>query len=832
MKNIIRAFGLFLILYYALQIVNARALQTTGSRLMKLTLIPDYVNGTIDFDGQIDLRDSARLLDLDGLPLNIERQWRAKESSIWNLTGTIQDGELLYNSTSKMYHLTFGPIRLQPNDRLSLVLPFVNLDYSQIQPPADNPDTTDKIARQLTHLFTYSAGDADREIPSLDIPFTPVVMKADLRLMPLIGEALAGKASGVRLLGSVQFENIRDFDEFSHYCQTAAERLKHGDYRAGHLLYNLDFPSDFGPDVLNPIYEIKPTRAVVRSELSTCEYDKEKKVGQVQASFSGRIMSIVPGIQLFPPELRGREFADGNYSFSPPHDSIFRGVQGYQIVLGRILLAPGDLLTITVPNTQVQADFLQPIPTAYENRGNLQITYAGPKSFVLSLPYIPQTSLYASQFPSILRPSISLVESQLGNIYPLGGSRGTWFVLGSGLLLLVLSRSVLKVKWLSIAGWLLVTVSLFYGVRGSFGLLGVAVLFYTIRETSPGSNSTNKPAGLRKIINGLAGFALIALAVYIDAEGASFFRGLSGSELSPLTPLVLMILLGTLFLLLYGKPGNVKMLTRSDLPILILFLAVLSLFDALDKSLLAFLILCMGGLHIIRQAFQSKADGARQNEDILGDDQRRRWKLAFGNRLVPIAILILMTFAILNDLSSTYANDMQVLLSPLVAPVLIPLLVLVSVFLTFASIALLFVLVYPYLPFKMGYLKAAVFALFLFAVFLFGIGTDDRLIASLPNILLGRVIYYLSMPMLIGVYLDIQAFMQKENKRRSAEDEEKKTIDFQTASSLYFKNIQGIVSTLLGILSLVAPTAYAFLSSQPVFVTYFNLLERLILLPV
>ena len=86
--------------------------------------------------------------------------------------------------------------------------------------------------------------------------------------------------------------------------------------------------------------------------------------------------------------------------------------------------------------------------------------------------------------------------------------------------------------------------------------------------------------------------------------------------------------------------------------------------------------------------------------------------------------------------------------------------------------------------------------------------------------------------MLIGAYFDINVFMQKENKRITGEGRKKNTINFQTASIMYFKNLQGITSTLVGIISLVAPSVYAFLSNQPVIVTYFSLLEKLVLLPI
>jgi hypothetical protein len=654
-------------------------------------------------------------------------------------------------------------------------------------------------------------------------------MKVDLRLVPLIGEALVGKSSGVQFTGSVQFENITDFDEFSRYCQNMSERIQNGDYRAGHLIYSLDFPAHFAPDVLNPIYTVKPTRVALRTALSACQYDREKGVGQVQGTFFGRVVNILQEARSFPAELEGRDYRDGNYSFSPPAG--FKGVKGYEILLGKITLAPGDVLTITIPNTQVQLDGLQPHPGGFENTGEQKLVYVGPKSFQLYLPYVPQTSLYPSQFPSILRLSISPLVKQLGNFYPLGGAYETWLLLALGLLLSFLSGFLRSMRRLSSVGWLLILLSFFYGVRGSFGLLCVAGLFYLTQARGSAATSTDRRAELERIVRGLAGFGLIALGVYFDIQGANFFRGLSGPELSPLTPVVLLILVGALFVLLYRSLVKADSFTHSDLPILLLFLAVLALYDAFDKSLLALLILLMAGSYIIRSGSASQGDSAAQNENTFGNDFQRRWNQAFGNRIIPLGILILMIFATLNNLSSTYANDLQVLLPPLVAPLVVPVFAVISVFVSFSSIAWLFILVFPFLPFTTGYLKAGVFALLLFLVFFFGIGTDPQLIDSLPTILIGRFLYYVSVPMLIGVYLDIQEFTQQEDERLSKDGEEKKGIN-REAVSLYFKNLQGILGMVVGILSLVAPALYTFLSGQPTMVTYFDLLEKLISLQI
>jgi hypothetical protein len=733
---------------------------------------------------------------------------------------------LINDAKTYSYRLVFGPVHLGLDERLDLILPFVNLDYAQIRPPLENPDQVEQISRQLTNFFSYRAGDAELDIDQFDIPFTPITKKVDLVLVPLIGEGMAGKTSGLRLAGHIHFEGIKGFDKFSRYCQITPHRLQDGDYRVGHLLYDLDSPSFFGPDVLNPIYQYKPTIAGLRSEFTGCHYDQEQGIGEVDAVFSGRVINVAQSNSSFPVELSGTDFPDGNYSFIPP--LLFKGLSGYEIRLGKIVLAPGDTLTITIPNAQVQADNLQPVPMAYEDTGNSMISYTGPMSFELSVPYIPQTPLYVSQFPSILRPSVSLIEEQLGSLFPVEASKRTWVILGIGFVLLVLSKFSSKARWFALPGWLLLSIAFYYGVRGSFGLLCVTTVLYLNQTLPPRLAAKNYTEALQKATVSLASFALVAVAVYVDSEGTMIFRGLSEPDLSPLTPLILLFLVCSLFLLFYSIPKDLKVFQVADLPVLVVLLLVLSLYDSFDKSLLAYLILCLGGFYLHRHVFQASI-GDQENK--FGIDLEERWKLAFNNNVIPTAILILIVFAIVHELSTTLANEMQISLSPLLAPVLIPALAFVSVFLAFVSIALLFVLLYPFLPSDAGYIKAAIFALYLFLVFLFGIGTDDRLIASLPNILVGRVIYYLSVPMLIGVYFDITAFMQKEIQRQANESGERKDINFQTASTMYLGNLQGKVGTLVGILSLVAPSVYAFLSNQPVLVTYFSLLEKLVLLP-
>jgi hypothetical protein len=807
--------------------VHARALKQGPGRLLFLTLIPNFESQRIQFDGQSELNSSADALDISGLPLKVEKKWKDPHNPTWNIVGTIQGGRVEYDPEQELYHLLLGPIILNPYDELNFIFPFINLDTSQIQPIPDILNQGD----QRTYRFTYIGGEKGRQIRTVDIPFTPITKKIDLILTPLVGETMIKGVNSFRLSGRVEFHSISEYDEFSRHCQSSTNRLEHGDYRVADLLYSLDFPHFFGPDVLNPIYRMKPTRIALRSELTSCQYDQEKKIGQVDAIFTGRTYASNLGPSSFPEELS--DFVDGNYPFSPPND--FRGVRGYEIKFGKIVLAPGDTLTINIPHTHIQVDSLTPVPDnliyldGEQADKQTQIVYTGPAAFALSLPYVPQSGLYLAQFPALIRPAVSGFDAQFRDLYPFDGSWMTWSVLSIGLLLVVLSRAVTKLNWFAIPGWLLLAFSLFYGMKGSFGLLCLAIILYISQVTFYQSVLKRSEDAIRKIIMGLMSLILIVFAVYLDDRATQSFRGLREINLSPLTPLVLILLIAVMFMLLYGRPKDAKIFTYADLPTLVLFLAVLALYDAFNKSLLSLLILFAWGIYVVQRAspdYQRSRSPA--NKNTFGTTLQTRLKLAFGNKIIPTAILILFLFAAINDISNIYGTELQISTFPQWAPIVIPLLAAVSVSLTFSSIAILFVLVYPFLPSRAGYVKAIILSLFLFLVFLFGIGTDDRLIGVLPSILVGRVIYYLSVPMLIGLYFDIHEVVQKENKRLASAGGEKKRVTLQSASSLYFKNLQGIAGTLAGIFSIVAPTVYAFIFSEPVFVTYFDLIRLLL----
>ena len=796
---------------------------------VRLNLIPDYENNILGFEGSAPVRPGSDVLDLNGLPLQPNGQWMDPGKTTWYFMGTVKGGEIV--PTDNGYSALFEPVVLQPGGRLELSLPFVALDPSQVRlqpPPPDENGGQESISP-----FSHEAGPAGKRIDSFYIPFKHIQKTIHLTLTPLAGEALAGNPHGLRLSGKVQFSSLTFYGAFRDYCPDPVSAPGHLDFRRAHLLNVLDFSPFSGISTLSPSYQYQSTRVALRTELASCRYDTANRTASVEAAFFGKVFPFQTGRQELPQTLKNYRYPDGNFGYDLDPEQ--EGLEAYKIGLGKIVLGPGDTLTVTVPHTHVLVERVSPAPhdllisTAGRSQQLISLVYQGPASFQLNVPYLPEPQLYLYQFPAVLRPGLTWMRGLFGPFFPFSEASFTWIALVLGLLGIVFSRWKWGPEWLASFGWLLILLSLYYGVRGSLGLLCAALVSYASQIRYSDFSVQNRAGMVRRLAGILGGLLLLSLGIYLDRRGEVLFSQLSEHELSPLTPLFLLLLVPALLFALYGWSGS-KAFTRSDLPFLMLFLVVPALYDALDKSLIALLVLLAAGLYLLRPTAPDEGASARRRERQYAVGLQKRWNLVFRNKTVMLAIVVMMIFAVANDLPRIFSNPIQVDFPPLLAFLLIPLLVFVSVFLTLSSIAFLFILVYPYLPFPQGYLKAAVFALIMFLVFLMGIGTDDRLIEFLPNLLVGRVIYYLSMPVLIGVSIDIHEFMERENRQSSGQGKEKRQLTFRAAAGLYFKELQGFVGTLTGIGSVAAPALYGFVSNQPVIVTYFSLLQKLVIL--
>jgi hypothetical protein len=373
--------------------------------------------------------------------------------------------------------------------------------------------------------------------------------------------------------------------------------------------------------------------------------------------------------------------------------------------------------------------------------------------------------------------------------------------------------------WWGFAAWLSAGMALLYGLRGAFGWLLLVVVWYALRAFP------NRTQLIRSLMAALA----IGLALVLDAGAETLFTVLSTLELdmTPLTPLILVVVGVILYGLFWRGQGHPHRLTLWNLLPAIFLAFTLSIYDVVQKSLPALILMMCGAAYVV---YHLHRPNATLSEKQYGEGLRHRFQVVRRGWLLPLAILVMSAFALQHDLRQTAA-----IFGPslgLWGPILTPILVLISVLLALSAIALLFILLYPLLPFQAGYLKALVLGGYLLALFVLGVGSDDRLITVLDTLVVGRLIYYLSVPMLIGLYLDIDAVRLAGGGEREKTGEPGETITLAEAATLYLKRLQGIVGTAGVILSLAVPSLYAILSDQLLVTSYFDLLEQLIRLSV
>ena len=116
----------------------------------------------------------------------------------------------------------------------------------------------------------------------------------------------------------------------------------------------------------------------------------------------------------------------------------------------------------------------------------------------------------------------------------------------------------------------------------------------------------------------------------------------------------------------------------------------------------------------------------------------------------------------------------------------------------------------------------------LWLIFVLGVGGDDRLVTVLPAMLVGRFVYYLSTPLLIGIYLELYFEPQAEKAMGAVKVASGKTPLSGRTLRQILDPLKSVLGPLGSLLSLVAPALYAWVSNQPLVTSYFDVLQVLI----
>lgn len=782
------------------------ALAQTSPASARLTLLLDYradlgASG-LEVDGIVT---SKNLPDLGAWGITVTRQpWQADDGATWYVHGDLRPARLEGPDPKGSYSLHLGPLSLSPGETLTLVVPFVDIDYRMVSPAPENyPAIAAAKARGdfppglLGLAYTAPAG----RVLEVEIPFTPLSRAITLNLTPLVGEMLTAQSNSFRLSGKVVFDRLLDFGEFKRYCESdpASPYFR---YRAADLLIALDALPALSGGYLSGLYQFKPTYVLVSSEVSGCQYASGQ--GRVEASFSGR--NFNHGATAFPPDWQ--DTAEVNRSIPDP-----AGSPEYELQLGQINLGPQDVLTINLPQAQVRR--VNPPPTRLDyQRGHTEITYQGPQRFTLVIGYWPEPDLLLGQLALAARAPARQVENLLKPLTDPSGALLTWGLLIAGLALLGLAFRVQR-RVLRGLAYLLLGLALIYGLRGVYGLLVLAVIIFW-------RNEPFKKGSWQAWLRPAAALAMILGAMLIDRSSIRLFIfiGTLQLDMTPLTPLILLVLGATLAGWLVLPQARSRKLSSTASLGVILGLAALATFDALQKSLVALVLLGAGLAYLAWRMGRPQL-----SPTIALDEIGRRLALAWRSRIIPVGTLLMVLFAFQNGLQSTNAilSNSLGLWGRLVALALL----IVSIFHGLLATGVLFIAIYPLLPFKSGYLKAITFSAFVLLVFITGTGSDDRLISTLGTLIAGRLVYYLSVPLLVGLYFDVDRFRHSETAGAPAGEPAQPAPAPLAALSGYFKQVQGLATSALSIASLVAPGLAAYLTGTPVVTTYFDLLQKI-----
>jgi hypothetical protein len=784
------------------------------ARVATLTLLPNFANGEVEFQGSVSPgglnSEEARLSDW-GIADDL-RVWKpsnAGPDQPWSVQGVLREAELLQPDPRQpeegVYLLRIGPVSLGPEDKMILLLPFLSVDLARLTQEPDNLALLEDLhPSALPHLEYGGSGGAPL---LLEIPFLPIRQNLHLSLTPLLGEALMGREASFRFYGEATFEAFGDYAAFLRHCQVDPANPLYR-YREAHNLFAVDFPPVFNVGFLNNAYRFKPTFGLLRSELTSCEY--QPRSGEVKTVISGRAFSRPQDPSRFPPWMQEQDVPEMHISVQAPRAA----VGSYQIQFGEVRLGPGESLILQVPHTNIGEIHPEPdsIQLDFEQGG--RVVFEGPRRFALSLRYTPQLNLFLQQAPSILRELVDPVERAFGQWFSSRSQVWTWAILGLGMLLLLVGRmsNMRGISGTRNVGPLLIGGAFFFGFHGAFGWLLLACL---------GSAFTQRSRGVRAMMPGAALSLLSLLTLFLDTRSRRLFTTLSNLDLTltPFTPLLLSLLTAAAAFMFIMTSRKEDPFSSGDLFPLTLFFLALSVYDVMHRSLLSLLVAGVGFAFL-----SARKRSWNMPEEGLMAGAAERMKNAWRGRFVPLGLLVIVGVAAANGFTSTNA-----VLSPrfgVFALFLTPFFLLLSLLLTLFAIGVLYTLLYPTLPGGQPYVKAVTFGVFLWSIFVLGVGGDDRLIASLGSILVGRLIFYLSVPVLISLHFQAMARIPSQEKALGEEVDLAKRLRESLRAS--FSDLKSLWATLSAPISVLAPAVYSAISGQPMFSSYFDLLDVLI----
>ncbi len=749
---------------------------------------------------------------------------RANPQDPWSTYGQVARAAL--SSASDGSWTAAFDLSLQPGQRVRLLLPFVAIDFAHVNPPPANlqallaTSTFALDGRIANDALEYDGAPDTPSTIHIIMPFTPVHKAVSLTLTPLFGRMLLGQTDSFRVSGTVGIDVGRSAHELVRHCQSPPG-YSTDSYRSADLLFTLDNPPRSGFAMEPRLFLAKPSYLAIATDVVSCEANAG--TGTVQAAFNGRVQHRPDLAALFPAGWLPATSLECNRAIGPqattapppssrqvgcPTDAGAWPRSAYELTLGEIALGPTDTLDIHIPGVDVLG--VKPIPDHADlgPTASPMLSYRGPSRFALTIEYRPLAALVAEQIPSTLRALAQPLDAALSEVL---------MVDPAGCALPVAFQTLMVVALAAIATWGLrrfngpfawiaagcLIAVLYFGVRGVFGLLAASLLLWASRTR--GSTPVHwATAGV--------GLVLIGIGLRLDCAGMAASPTLQAN--GPLTPIVLLPL-GVLLVFALSRSPNIE--PSPSVFAIALLLTSVAAFDVLEKSLVVLLILGPGLAWIAIGV-------ARSPQDLSLAATADRIKACTRRAMVPVGLALLAIFTFENSLTNTVAyaeafTQWTAWFQDLV--------LLASILLTFVALGALFLVLYPLLPSRIGYIKALAFGAYFLMLFLVGVGADERLIVTLPQLTIGRAVYYLAVPVLIGVFLDLSYRPVAISAPTSGEPAPSTPTTPSGAASAYLDRLRSRISTVGAIVSILAPSIYASVARSPVVTSYFDLLNQL-----
>lgn len=816
-----------------------------------VTLVPNYTNHQVDIIGQIDETHCA---DVTYSWLNIDNEIRLPSTDNDEghcLFQLFDQGEIVLEDEG-IYYLRWPDLQLNEGDELSFSIPAVDILHDQMAVrlrPGWAP-----FQWQLTKDDIGSG---------LIIPFHPWQFDINLTINTLLDPVATGPLSSDTLLsGNVIISDIQDVNNYQWLIKPSLF-----DYPVEMLLTVIDYVPIQLSDIFPGFQTLASSKRQIlwfQSHINTAQPPTKSQGGAINLNLVGRTYPLETSNSLSLPSLDPTDIQE----IPPPPDISSSPTSNYKIkkiVLGLVRLAPHDRLSLHLADNFI----VQAVPPPSQRPDVNTSVYQGPIHSDIEITRIETGMMLLKQIPFVIRSITLPLENMLNG----QGAEAYAPVLAlSTLGLALFIVNIYGQRWKSAVPFFLIWLSIgtillyFTPAISSLLLLSLVVLQPYFHW---------KHRGESIIVVLLIGTVILDnLLLWSDPV---WFNG-ERQHISYFTPVILLIfLLLSLVVITTRWEDAEKRVAESQkekdglsvvyLPALTMGFLVLATYEVINQSFLSFVIIVT--IVAYTQHFSLKAlaaDKNREEKELFPETatlaqtiSQKMWmvhtvyepgKFARPGQAKPkatvTAVLDVRPSTVQQEISHSSLVWFYTLRHLLQRPfIIIGIIILALVALSpvtntldnviFSLVTLLatinlFVILYELIPSSVGYYKAVLFIIPLLTIFLLGIGTASTTLTGptqgitghyilflnqLDELLLGRIIYYLTVPLFIGLYLEF-------NHQRQ-QGKVKDVLQFLSSA-------RSLMPLATAVLSALTPSLFQLITQQPVIATFADLIEQFLVI--